>query len=390
MSVLLVTFSCNQREVPPQVQKDIDSITQKWAPDKRENICEATLEKVSQNILLVKGETNLAEAKYEIIRCLGKTGFQIIDSLKIIPDDAEVPKKWGLVTVSVCNIKNEPSFAGEQVSQAVMGTPVRILKVSEDWLLIQTPDHYLGWTTESSISEVDDNGLDDWQKSDRVIFLSKSGDIISDTEPDAVVSDVTAGAILAKTAENRNYYIVKLPDGRKGMIEKKNAEDFSEWCSSVAPDPGKMIRFAESLNGSPYMWGGTSTKAIDCSGFVKTTFFMGGIILARDASQQFLYGEPVDISSSFDSLLPGDLVFFGHLNEKGTKHITHVGMYIGDTEVIHSSGMVRINSLDSTRANFSSYLLKTLMGARRVIGAVSQKGIESVALNKWYVNKEDE
>ena len=64
--------------------------------------------------------------------------------------------------------------------------------------------------------------------------------------------------------------------------------------------------------------------------------------------------------------------FFGH-NNKGVKRITHVGMYIGDTEVIHCSGMVRINSLDSTRTNYSEYLKDGMMGVRRIIGTESGK-----------------
>ncbi len=85
-----------------------------------------------------------------------------------------------------------------------------------------------------------------------------------------------------------------------------------------------------------------------------------------------------------DSLKPADLVFFGYVNKAGEKRITHVGIYIGNTEVIHSSGMVRINSLDSTRSNYSGYLGKGIMGARRIIGAGSARGTESVALNNWY------
>ena len=63
------------------------------------------------------------------------------------------------------------------------------------------------------------------------------------------------------------------------------------------------------------------------------------------------------------------------------------GMYIGDTEVIHSSGMVRINSLDADRPGFSDYLKKTLMGARRVIGLSSQPGIQLLSEHPWYFNK---
>jgi len=126
---------------------------------------------------------------------------------------------------------------------------------------------------------------------------------------------------------------------------------------------------------------------VDCSGFVKTIYFMGGIILSRDASQQFLHGEEVDISTSLDVLKPGDLLFFGSINEKGMKRITHTAMYIGNKEFIHSSvsnGMVWNNSLDSTKSNYSSSLFKMLMGARRIIGTEPARGIEHIASHRWY------
>jgi len=187
-------------------------------------------------------------------------------------------------------------------------------------------------------------------------------------------------------SEKDNLFNVILPDGRHGTIEKSKAQKFSQWCSEKTMTADNMILFAKTCTGTPYMWGGTSTKTCDCSGFTKTIYFSVGIILARDASLQFLHGQPVDISSSLINLEPGDLIFFGHLNN-GVKKITHVGMYIGDTEVIHSSGMVRINSLDSTRTNFSRHLKETMMGARRIIGCRSERGTEAVAENSWYNSK---
>jgi hypothetical protein len=228
-----------------------------------------------------------------------------------------------------------------------------------------------------------DEEISVWKQSDRIIYTNKSGDIYSETSENEVVSDIIAGSILQSEVEKGKYFIVILPDGRRGKVAKNEAANFSQWCSSVTPKPDKMTAFGKSFLGSPYLWGGTSTKAPDCSGFVKTIYFNAGVILARDASLQFLHGQPVDISGSFNKLEPGDLLFFGHYS-KGEKRITHVGFYIGDSELIHSSGMVRINSLDSTRTDYSSHLKETILGARRIIGTRSERGIEAVAVNTWY------
>jgi len=384
---LLLLAGCSTHEIPLQIKNDTDSIAFKWVPDKREGICLFDISSLPGKKLLINGETDIPEAKHELLKYLEDAGYEVLDSLRILPDES-VTRSWGLVSVSVCNIKSRPSFSSEQVSQALMGTPVRILKSEGGWLLIRTPDNYLGWVSESGISEKDDAEMKSWTESERVIYTKKAGDILSITGQAGIITDVTAGSLLEISRKDKNYYTVRLPDGRTGIINRGDAADFDEWCSSVKPDAGRMIRFAKSMTGYPYMWGGTSTKAIDCSGFVKTIYFMSGIILARDASQQYLYGEPVDISVSPGTLLPGDLVFFGHLRDDGSKRITHVGMYIGDTELIHSSGMVRINSLDSTRANFSSYLVQTMMGARRISGFASRRGLQPVNEHPWYCNQQ--
>ncbi len=379
----LLMSGCSMHEIPPGIQNDVDSVALRWVPDKREGICRFTLSLVSGKSIVLKGETNLPEAKNEIIAFLSDEGFEVTDSLKILPDES-VGKKWGLVKVSVCNIMGKPSFSVEQVTQAIMGTPVKIFKISDGWMLIQTPDHYIGWVNDSSISEKDDTEMNSWKDAERIIYTARNGDIAASAGKKGIISDITAGAILEVSETDRHSYYVKMPDGRTGVISRGDAADFDQWCDTVRPDHAEMTEFAKRMTGYPYMWGGTSTRAFDCSGLVKTIYFMQGIILARDASQQFLYGQPVDVSASLDLLEPGDLIFFGHLRDDGSKRITHVGMYIGDTEVIHSSGMVRINSLDPNR---TGYLKKTMMGARRVIGLPGQKGLQSVNNHPWYFNQ---
>jgi hypothetical protein len=386
--IILLTLlftCCTRREIPPEVLKGVDSIALDCVPDKREGVCDYTLSLLTRNSLVIKGETSIPEVKKEIIDFLTRSGFTVTDSLIILPDES-VRKAWGLVSVSVCNMMSKPGFSSEQVSQALMGTPVRILKISGGWMLIQTPDHYLGWVTDSSIGEKDDAEMQAWRGSARVIYLNRAGDIIEKPDAGGIVSDITAGTLLEVTGLESKYYTVKIPDGRNGRVSRNDAIDFDAWISRARPDPLLMIPFAKSMTGFPYMWGGTSVKAVDCSGFVKTIYFMSGIILSRDASQQFQYGQPVDVSASLDHLQPGDLIFFGHLRDDGSKRITHVGMYIGDTEVIHSSGMVRINSLDPGRANYSSYLKQTMMGARRLIGLPGQPGLQAVNKHPWYFN----
>jgi hypothetical protein len=371
---------CQNKEVPSDLQTKLDSISAAMVPQHAEALCDLSLVMNKGKNITVRGETNIPEAKDKILELLTRSGYTYIDSITVLPDTSVVKKPWGLVSVSVCNIRTKPAHKAEMATQALMGTPVKILNKKGDWLLVQTPDSYLGWT-DDPVEEISDGELDKWKNSDRIIYLKYTG-VISDSRGQ-VVSDIVFGVILQKTGEQKNIYNVLLPDGREGQINKADATDFRSWAASITPDAGKMTEFARSFLGTPYLWGGTSTKGIDCSGFTKTIYYSAGLILTRDASGQYRYGTEINIEHGCDSLAPGDLLYFGR-DRDGIVRITHTGMYIGNTEFIHSSRLVRINSFDSTRVNYSKYLLDILQGARRIIGLTPGKGFERISEHNWY------
>lgn len=93
----------------------------------------------------------------------------------------------------------------------------------------------------------------------------------------------------------------------------------------------QVIAFARQAMAQPnhYLWGGTVGPNYDCSGLVQTAFASTGIWLPRDAYQQEAFVQPISMAD----LQPGDLVFFGRPDR-----CTHVGLYLGDGQYIHSSG----------------------------------------------------
>lgn len=100
---------------------------------------------------------------------------------------------------------------------------------------------------------------------------------------------------------------------------------------AIGPDAEELIRFAKSLLGTPYAYGGTSPSGFDCSGFTSYVFGAFGIKLERVSTDQAKQGMEI----SKENLKPGDLVFFD--TNGGHSVINHTGIFIGDGKFIHAS-----------------------------------------------------
>lgn len=380
---IIVTLIGCSNPVKKDFQSEIDSIAVRFVPDKRIGICNISSRPGADGILILTGETTDSLAKKEIIKTLYNHGISLIDSIIILPDTVTNKKFTGVVTISVINLRKNPDHRAELVSQAILGTPVLVLKNKNSWLLIQTPDNYIAWTEKSSVSLMSRSEINKWKKAERVIYLENTGWIYTGPGESGIVGDLVAGSIMQKGGESQDYVNVILPDGRNGFVSKKAVMSFDKFRNQLTTDADGVLNMASSLLGVPYLWGGSSTKGVDCSGFVQTVFFMNGRILSRDASLQALHGYPVSLSEGFSSLRRGDLLFFGS-KENSDLHVTHVAIYKGDSEYINASGRVIINSLDSTRSNYSSYRRKSLLLARRIIGVDNDQGIVPVMKHLWY------
>jgi gamma-D-glutamyl-L-lysine dipeptidyl-peptidase len=381
--ILFVFSACNQK-ASRNIQSEIDSISAKFVPDKRIGIFDVTCTNGKGGKLILKGETTSPSAKYDLINTLNNQGIKLIDSILILPDTLANKKFMGLTNLSVINLRKLPDHQSELVSQSILGTPVFILKQEDGWLLIQTPDNYIAWTERSSVNIMDRPEIDKWKKADRVIFMENSGWIYSVQSNDSgVVGDLVAGCIMVKDGESNDYDMISLPDGRRGFVLKKELEEFDAFRKQVKPEEEKIIQTASSLLGVPYLWGGSSAKGVDCSGFVQRVYFMNGVILMRDASLQALHGTEIDISNGFGQLRKGDLLFFGS-GRNLKHHVTHVAIYQGNNEYINSSGRVLVNSLDSASTGFVKYRLFSLLSARRIIGTENDPGIIPLSKHPWY------
>lgn len=388
LSVCSLITSCSVKMKNEKLYADlqlvVDSIQQTYVPDKRVNVFDLELAGEGNRPVL-KGVTTLPEA-HEALLDLARQGYpEAIDSVMILPDTALGGETYGVINLSVADMRVKSDYAAEMATQALLGTPIRVLQKGK-WYRIQTPDQYIAWAERSAFQPMTKNQFNEWISAPKIVYVDYYGFCYE--QPDVntqTISDLVYGNMLRLEGENGGFYKVSYPDGRQGYIPVGKCKKMEDWLTANPLTGESLVKKAFTLMGIPYSWGGTSVKQMDCSGMTKTAFFMHGVIIARDASQQVHTGEPVDISNGYENLQTGDLMFFGKKAESGKKErIRHVGFYIGNKEFIHEAGRVKVSSLDSTKANYDAYNTHEFIRASRLTHSVGTPGIWSVADHPMY------
>ena len=265
----------------------VTATQQTYAPDKRVALfkVEAT-DLPRKGGVLLKGETNLPEAKTQLLGQLQSRRIAVLDSIQLFPSRELGDKIYGVVSMSVANLRSEPRDASELASQMILGTPIKILNKKGNWYLVQTPDGYISWT-DAGVQFMDAAAFGAWQQAEKIIYLPVYGFSFAGPDRNAqTVSDLVGGNVLQVAGEQGDFYRVRYPDGREAYVARSEAKPYREWLSSLRTDEGSVVKTAMQFMGIPYLWGGTSTKGVDCSGFTKSVYFLNGLLLPRDASQQ--------------------------------------------------------------------------------------------------------
>lgn len=348
----------------------IKSVKDRFAPDRRVTVFDVTAERAASGVV-VKGDVESPEARDAVIQALTAAGFgPVTGTVTVLPDPALGAARFGIVRVSVANVKSKPSHMSDMASQTVMGWTVRVLRKASGWCYVHTePDGYLGWIEELQLALVDQAGLDAWRAAQRAVVIVPATLVHEQPAIESIpVADAVAGALLRVTGAKDGWTAVALADGRQGFVPAAQVQAFDAWTSTRQPTPDNIERTAQRFMGVPYLWGGTSAKGFDCSGYTKTVLHLNGIELPRDADQQALQGTAVAIDDTMSQARKGDLLFFGSAaTADRPERVTHVGIYVGNGEFLHASGLVRRNSLLPGSPIFSESLRARLLHVRRVL-----------------------
>jgi hypothetical protein len=229
--------------------------------------------------------------------------------------------EYGICNLGVIPLRAGPNELSEMVSQVLFGETFEILEWVEKWARITTTaDNYTGWISRLQFSML---GHIAYQQLKRQF------------------APLTYGAITQawKIADNSILY---LPIASSlAFFEGRSCRIGNEKFEIIGPK-GDIEDFnitAGSFLNAPYLWGGRTHFGIDCSGFTQAVFKLHGVSLKRDASLQV--GQGVVVEKLKNAEL-GDLAFFN--NPEG--RTTHVGIMLNNSQIIHASGKVKIDSID--------------------------------------------
>ncbi|AQS93678.1 glycoside hydrolase [Polaribacter sp. BM10] len=369
---LLIYMSCSNNGILITGLEGVSkSIKEQYAPDKRVAIFDISFDN-SDDKIIATGMTNSKEAYQKLVDSLQSLDVSYINNIRVLPDTVVGNKMFAVARNSVINIRSAPKHSAELGTQGLLGMSLKILDKVGDFYRIQTPDNYISWVDKGGIQKMNKGEFDTWNASKKIIFTKNFGYVYNSKRQDAaIVSDITLGGLLKYLSEDASFYEVKYPDNRTGFVKKSEAVVYENWLKNLQPSKENVEKVAKKLEGFPYLWGGTSSKGIDCSGFTKMVYLMNGFVIPRDASQQINAGKEVDEKLNFENLEKGDLLFFGtEATESKKRRVVHVGIWLGNNkqEFIHASGNVHISSMDSLQPHFDAFNKNRYLGSKRYLG----------------------
>ena len=266
----------------------------------------------------------------------------------------------GVVTASALNVRSNPSYEASVIDVLKENTMVNAYDCEQcSWYIINYNDGYAYVVSDYIKLSSADNISPEKVYYDEVIYGKTTVDSLNvrngATFDCTIVNKVPTGTKYIIYGEENGFYIVQ-EDEIERYVYKQYLDIISEEEYNYKPTGAiAVVEEAKKYIGTPYRYGGSSPKGFDCSGFTSYIYKKYGVTLNRTAAGQASNG--VRVSKS--ELVCGDLVFF---NTYGNG-IGHVGIYIGDGEMIHAPYSGRTVCIESIN---TGYYASRYVGATRI------------------------
>lgn len=267
---------------------------------------------------------------------------------------AEDYPQRAVVCVPVADLRRSrtalvPDYNGDpdQETQLLYGEHVIAREITDGWVKTETVHQreftqnnswqgYTGWMREEALMVVDEFPQNEY------MVTSRFG-VVHDRPAKRAkrLYKLSMGSRLIKSGKFKDWLKVTLWNGKTGWIRGKEVRHIDDKKMAEKVLRRHLVSSARTLAAGPYLWGGRSAHdsnlkfvatGVDCSGLVNLCFMANGILVPRDAHEQFILSQPV----STKLIKPGDLIFLADLED--SKRIVHVILYLGWGKILDVAG----------------------------------------------------
>lgn len=240
----------------------------------------------------------------------------------------------GFVTEEKVNFRNDANTDSEIIEELSKGSKLEVLEDREEWIKVKYGDK------EGYVSAK---------------YISDEAPVIEEVVVEETVTEEATTRVSNNQSSSSQSSNTQKSNKKNNSSSNKTEQSNENVPAANTSSAQAVVNLAYSKIGSPYVWGAEGPNSFDCSGLTSYVYKnAAGVSLPRTSSAQSGYGKTVSKSN----LQPGDLVFFG------SGSVSHVGIYIGGGNMIHSpkpGESVKITSINS------SYYSGRFITAKRVL-----------------------